>query len=100
MVGRLLIVYNARKLRTPTFRVQDKIPNHLLNTRDMSSDVFNRDGIFDSKSVALAFYPGLVDKHSTISCETCYICLTSQLANRVGTVDTHRKRRDKRDHRA
>jgi len=36
----------------------------------MSGNVFDGDGIFDSKPVALAFYPSLVDEHSTIGCET------------------------------
>jgi len=44
--------------------------NHLLNARDMSGNVFDGDGVFDSKPVALAFYPSLVDEHSTIGRET------------------------------
>ena len=36
----------------------------------MSGNVFNGDGVFDGKPVALAFYPSLVDEHSTIGCET------------------------------
>ena len=72
MVGRLLIVCNADRLRTPK-KSRSEYHNYLLNTRDMSSNVFNGNGVFDGKSVALAFYSSLVDEYSSISCETCEI---------------------------
>ena len=45
-------------------------PNHLLNARNMSGNIFNGNGVLDGKPMALAFYPSLVDKHSTVGCET------------------------------
>ena len=45
----------------------------------MSSNIFNGNGVFDSQTVALAFYSGLVDEHSTISCESWVIQIAGQL---------------------
>ena len=56
-----------------------KYHNHLLNPRDMSSNVFNGNGVFDGKTVALTFYSGLVDEHSAIGCKTCGVQIVGQL---------------------
>jgi len=69
MVGRPPIVCNAGKLRTPD-KSRFESHNYLLDTRDMSGNVFDGNGVFDGESVALAFYPSLVDEHSTIGRET------------------------------
>jgi hypothetical protein len=70
MVVHLLIVCNAGKLRTFN-KSRLRYHNHLLNTRDVSSNIFNGDGVFDGKTVALAFYSGPVDKDPAIGCESC-----------------------------
>jgi len=74
--------------------------SHLLNTRDMSSNVFNCNGVFDGKSVALTLYSGLVDEHSTVGGETCEIRIVSQLVGQGRYINTHQRRLDKRDRRA
>ena len=70
MVGHLLIVCNAGRRLSASNRPLPECHNHLLDTRNMSSNVFNGNRVFDGQSVALAFYPSLVDEHSTIGCET------------------------------
>lgn len=44
---------------------------HLLDTGDMSGDVFNRNGVFHRQSVALALYTRLVDENTAVGIETC-----------------------------
>jgi hypothetical protein len=40
----------------------------LLNTSNMASDIFHRDGVLYGKTMTLAFYPSLVDQDTTIGC--------------------------------
>jgi hypothetical protein len=43
---------------------------HLLNTSDMSRDIFDRDRVLDCQTMTLAFYPCFVDQHSAVGRET------------------------------
>lgn len=40
---------------------------YLLNRSDMPSDIFDRNWVLDSETMALTFYPRLVNEHSSIS---------------------------------
>jgi hypothetical protein len=55
----------------------------------MSSNIFNGNRVFDGKAVALAFYSGLVDEHSTISCEALgFKSLVEWWSKRDGSTPT------------
>lgn len=39
---------------------------YLLNSSNMSGNVFNSDGVLHGQTVALTFYPGFVDQNASI----------------------------------
>ena len=46
---------------------------YLLNRGNMSGYVFNANRVFDSQSMALAFYPSLVNEYASIGGKTYII---------------------------
>lgn len=66
----------------------------------MPGNVFNGNGVFDGKTMALAFYSGFVDEHSTISGEACGIQIVGKLVEQKEGIDTDRRMQGKRDRRA
>lgn len=53
----------------PALKV-DRGATHLLDSSNVASNVFHRNGILNGQAMALAFYPCFVDENSAISSQT------------------------------
>lgn len=70
----------------------------MFDASNVPRDIFDSDGILDRQAMTLAFYPGFVDQHSSVSIETYGHDEFNGTSN--SEQISHRRKQDRHDRRA